>query len=295
MFRKMIGVLLLLIGLIGVVLSIAGVYFSNQIVAAMGGGLDSTLKLTADSLATVEDTLTLAQTTVGDVNTGLDTVGVTADDLAKTLADTRPLLDQVSQVATEDVPGNIEAMQATIPNMAEVAGVIDDTLITLNAFKIQESILGVDINYDLGVDYQPSVPFDETVMALGNSLNGMPDQLRSLQPNIKTASDNLATVSDDIYAVSDDLAVINGRIAEVEPLLGDYIDIVDEINGAVTATREEVNTQLNTVSLALKIGLIWLGLMQFAVLYLGWDLIIGERYDVDKLEKEAEEKEEKDE
>lgn len=295
MFRKLIGFLLLLIGLVGVALSIAGVYFSDQLVAALGGGLDSTLKLTADSLVTVEDTLELAQTTVGDVNAGLDTVGVTADDLAKTLADTRPLLDQVSQVATEDVPGNIEAMQATIPNMAEVAGVIDDTLITLNAFKIEESILGVDINYDLGVDYQPTVPFDETVLALGSSLDGMPDQLRSLQPDIETASDNLAVVSDDIYAIADDLAVINGRIAEVEPLLGDYIGIVGDINGAVTTTREQVNTQLKTVSLALKIGLVWLGLMQFAILYLGWDLIIGERYDVDKLEKEAKEKDATDE
>jgi hypothetical protein len=292
MFRKLIGILLLLIGLLGVALSIAGIYFSDQIVSALGDGLDSTLKLTADSLVTVEDTLALAQTTIGDVNAGLDTVGVTADDLAKTLADTRPLLDQITQVATEDVPDNIEAMQATIPNMAEVAGVIDDTLITLNAFKIEESILGIDINYDLGVNYQPTVPFDETVMALGSSLDDMPDQLRSLQPNIETASDNLAVVSDDIYAIADDLAVINGRIAEVEPLLGDYITIVGDINGAVTTTREQVNTQLNTVSLALKIGLVWLGLMLFAILYLGWDLIIGERYDVDKLEEEAKEKEE---
>jgi len=286
MFRKLIGFLLLLIGVLGVALSIAGIYFSDQIVSALGDGLDSTLKLTADSLVTVEDTLALAQTTVGDVNAGLDTVGVTADDLAKTLADTRPLLDQITQVATEDVPANIEAMQATIPNMAEVAGVIDDTLITLNAFKIDESILGININYDLGVNYQPTVPFDETVTALGSSLDDMPDQLRGLQPNIETASDNLAVVSADIYAIADDLAVINGRIAEVEPLLGDYIGIVGDINGAVTTTREQVNTQLNTVSLALKIGLIWLGLMQFAILYLGWDLIIGERYDVDKLEEE---------
>jgi methyl-accepting chemotaxis protein len=289
MFRKLIGFLLLLIGVMGVALSIAGVYFSDQLVLAMGGGLDSTLKLTADSLATVEDTLVLAQTTIGDVNAGLDTVGVTADDLAKTLADTRPLLDQVSQVATEDVPNNIEAMQATIPNMAEVAGVIDDTLITLNEFKIEESVLGVDINYDLGVNYQPTIPFDETVTAMGSSLDGMPDQLRSLQPNIETTSDNLAVISEDIYAVSDDLAVINGRIAEVEPLMGDYITIVGDINSAIITTREQVNAQLKTVSLALKIGLVWLGLMQFAILYLGWDLIIGERYDVDRLEKEEKE------
>ena len=57
MFRKLIGVLLLLIGVIGVGLSIAGIYFSDQIVSAFGGGLDSTLQLTADSLVTVEDTL----------------------------------------------------------------------------------------------------------------------------------------------------------------------------------------------------------------------------------------------
>ena len=292
MFRRLVGFMLLLIGVLGVVLSIAGVYFTDRVVAGFGEGLENTLKLTTDSLVTVESSLALAQVTIVDVNAGLETVGVTADDLAKTLADTRPLLDQIAQVATEDVPVNIEAMQATIPNMAEVAGVIDDTLITLNAFKIEESILGVDINYDLGVNYQPTVPFDETVMAIGSSLDGMPEQLRSLQPSIESASDNLVVISEDIYAISDDLVVINGRIAEVEPLLDDYVTIVGALNGALISTREQAASQLNAINLGLKIGLIWLGLMQFAFIYLGWDLITGERYEDDH---EKDEKEDKDE
>lgn len=287
MLRKLTGIVLLLVGLGGVALAAFGFTQVDMVVDSVGGGLDGTLGLTADSLGTVEDTLVLAQSTIGDVNAGLVTVEDTAVNLAQTINETKPLLDQVSQIASVDAPDSIESVQEAIPGVAEVAGVIDDTLITLNNFAIDEDILGFKIQYDLGVDYQPEQSFDTTVTELGTSLDGLPEQLRSLEPSLDAASENLTAVSTNILTISGDLGTINERIAEVDPLLGEYIGIVNEIDTTLGDTRTTINAQLETAKLVLKVVMVWLALMQFSLLYLGWDLITRiDKGDIEELVEE---------
>lgn len=284
MIRRLSGLALLIIGLAGVALSIAGMIYSGRAVDAVGETLTSTLTLTNDSLVTVEDSLVLARGTIDDVNISLVTVGETADSLAKTLEDTGPLLEDVTAVVATEAPQNLEAMQAAIPNMAEVAGVVDETLTTLSAFggdyaipnPLSSSTPLYEFEIDLGVDYAPAEPFDETVLTLGSALDGLPERLRGLEANLQTANDNLTVVSENIYAVGDDLVVINGRIAAAGPLLDEYTGIVQDLNATVTETQTLLDNQLDTARIALQIGLAWLGLMQFALLYLGYDLLTRE-------------------
>ncbi|VAW37906.1 hypothetical protein MNBD_CHLOROFLEXI01-1643, partial [hydrothermal vent metagenome] len=267
--------------------SIGGFIYSGRAVDAVVTTLDSTLELTGTSLSTVEDTLNLVRGTIGDVNASLVTVETTADTLAKTLGDTQPLLAEVAQIVGEDAPDSIESVQQAIPEMADVAGVIDDTLLTLNNFKIDEEILGFELKYDLGVNYQPTTSFEETVSGLGSSFDGLPDRLRELEPSLVAANENLGAVSENIYAVSDDLVTINGRIAEVEPLLDDYIGIVQNIDSSLSQTQSSIQAQAGNVKLVLKVALAWLGFLQFSLLYLGWDLMT--RVDEEDIEEEVEE------
>ena len=289
MFRRIAGFILLLIGLLGVLLSIGGIVYSGRAVDAVVQVLNDTLGLTGQSLSTVEDTLELARSTIDDVNNSLVTVEETADSLAKTLADTQPLLAEVAQIAGEDAPNSIESVQLAVPAVAEVAAVIDDTLLTLNDFKIEEDILGFELNYDLGVNYAPTVPFDETVLGLSTSLDGFPDRLRELEPSLMAANANLGSVSENIYAVSDDLEVLNGRIAEVDPLLGQYIGIVQDINTTMTTTQSTVQSQAGNARLALQLVFAWLGFLQFSLLYLGWDLMTRTVLDEEAIEEAVEE------
>lgn len=277
MFRRIVGLLLLVAGLTGVALSIGGVIIGRRLVDNAGSSLDNSLTLTSQSLDTVEDTLVLAKETVGDVNEGLVTVEETALHVGGTISETQPLLDQVTQVASEDVPESLEALQEAMPDVAEAAAVIDDTLVTLNDFRIDESFLGLEIQYDLGINYAPAVPLDESVDQIGSSLEGLPERLRSLNANLNVANENLETVSQDIFAISRDLETINDRIAEVDPLLNEYIRIVTDANDGIRQGRTNVSTQLEQIKLALTIVMIWLGLTQLAPLYLGWELLTDQR------------------
>lgn len=277
MFRRIIGIVMLLLGLVGIVISVAGVYFGRQLVDSTFNGLDSTLELTSSSLDTAVSSLDLAKTTIGDVNNGLGTVETAALNIAKTVTDTRPLLDQVTLVVSENAPASVEAAQAAIPALANVAQTIDQTLVTLSGFKIDETIGTFRLQYDLGINYQPSVPFDEAFLLLGDSLEGLPEQLRSVEGNLAIANTNLAAISGSITAISGDIAIINGRVAEVPGLIDQYIKIIQQLNDTLKQVRTQVIQQQALVKNVLTFILAWWGLPQLALAMIGWDFLFGRR------------------
>jgi hypothetical protein len=168
-------------------------------------------------------------------------------------------------------------MQAAIPALAGVAATIDQTLITLSQFRIDETILGFDLQYDLGIDYQPQVPFDQAFIGLGEGLEGLPEELRSVDNNLAIANENLAAISDSITAISADINTINGRVAEVPGQIDQYITIVNQINDMLKRVRTQVVQQQEMVKLILTFVLIWWGLPQLALVMIGWDFLFGRR------------------
>ncbi|GAB4144254.1 MAG: hypothetical protein Fur0021_00680 [Candidatus Promineifilaceae bacterium] len=275
MIRRILGFVMLFIGLSGVALSIGGALVTQRLVDKVSQGLDQSLRLVSDSLDTVLDTLDLTKTTVGEVNGSMETVEAAAVNLAQTINQTRPLLDQVNQIASHDVPDSIEAVQETIPIVAEVAGTIDTTLRALNDFRIDQTILGFPIQYDLGIDYAPAASFDESITAIGASLDGIPNRLRTLEVYLSVTDENMDTISQDILLIAGDLKTINGRVADVQPLLDEYIRLITQVNDNIRQTRASLSSQLEQFKLALIIIFIWVGLTQAAPIYLGWELLRG--------------------
>lgn len=275
--QRILGIIMIAIGVSGLVLSFAGLIASQRLVDNIGTGIEANLTLTIESLDTVNETLLLSKVTVGQMSEALLAVEETADNVVIAINDTQPLLEQASQVTTEDVPESIEAFQNTLPALTDVAATIDDTLRTLSAFGFQRSILGVPLGFDLGIDYDPEVPFDQSVEDLGASLEGMPDDLRSLKRHLDQANRNLSTIGDNIDTISGNLGMINENVSEVEPLIDDYLLIVTELSDSARQTRSFVTQQLGQVKLIVTIIAIWLGLAQFAPIYLGWELLVRGR------------------
>jgi len=277
MIRRFVGLVIIIVGLGGIVLSIIGLRAAPRTIDTIGDSLEANLVLVSESLDTVQETLLLAQSTVGEVTGGLDTVEESAVHLGQTINQTQPLLDQVSTIASDEVPQSLDAIQATLPDLVQVAAAIDDTLTVLNRFKVDQQILGIPIKFDLGIDYNPAVPFDESVSQIGRSFETLPGQLRNLDDYVTVANDNLSLISEDVLAISGDLDGVNGRIAELDPLLEDYLRIVVELNDSTRQTRQIILGELNTLKRIVTIALAWVALSQLAPLYLGWELLRGRR------------------
>jgi hypothetical protein len=211
---------------------------------------------------------------------------VTTDSVAQTMADTRPLIANVSTVATQQVPDSLQAIQDALPAVIEVAGVIDRTLLGLSNFGFEQNLavpvplageIAIPLNFDLGIDYEPEIAFDEALGTLETSIEGVPDSLRTLQTDLDVANQNLDILSTNISTVADSLTGINQNIAALNPILDQYIGIIDQINNTLTNTLAQLQAQLNTIGLALAALFLFLGLTQLAPIYLGFELLTGQR------------------
>jgi uncharacterized protein YoxC len=277
MFRRFVGLLMLIIAIGGIGLAIFGARWGHQVVDRVAANFEQTLTLTSESLDTVSETLVLAKSSITDVNSVVTTAGTTADNLAETVSDTRPLLGQISVVATEQVPNSLESVQAAFPSLEQVAGVIDRTLVTLNSFRIDEQILGLKIQYDLGIDYEPEIPFDQSVRDLGDGLEGIPESLRDMESYITVTSENLDMVSQDIRTLANDLETVNGRINEFDPIFDEYLVLISDINDSTRQLRSQIQSENESIKNGITLIMVWLAVTQIAPMYLGWELVTGRR------------------
>ncbi|MBK8988609.1 MAG: hypothetical protein IPM39_21485 [Chloroflexi bacterium] len=275
LLRRILGFVLIGIGLSGMVIGVIGARVGRSTLDGLSAGVAGGLTLAIDSLETIADSLVLAQQTIADVNTGLQTVQTTSAHVADSLQDSQPLLANVATIAGQDLPRSVETLQAAIPNAAQAAGAIDLTLTTLNRFKIDTSILGFPIQYDLGINYNPIVPFDAAVLEIGSSLDDLPDRLRSLEASLEDTAVNLETITNDMRTLSTDLGVINSRLGDFDPLIREYIRLVTTTNDSLRLLRGQIGQQVESAKAVITVAMVWLFISQAVPLYLGVELLTG--------------------
>ena len=280
MVRRFFGILILLTGIFGLVMGVVGLRAINNLIDQLGVALDNTLELTVTNLDNVHETLVVTKSSLREATVAIETVQITALDLSTTITETRPFLNSVNEVATQNVPGSLDAFQAAIPNIAEVAGGIDDAMTALSNFTFATQLLGVDLGFDLGIDYSPAVPFDETITELGASLEGLPESLRELDTQIQVTSDNLVVISQDVEQLSADIGNINAQLKRFDPVVDGYVKTVSDLRFSANTARQNITSQLETLKMGANLLFLWLALMQITPLYVGAKLVFGRKDDV---------------
>jgi hypothetical protein len=280
--RRIFGIILFILGLTILILSVAGALYVDGVIDNLTGGITGSLTLASQSLDTARNTLVLAHDSVSDIHDGLDATTGTLARTSQTLADSGSMIDNVSAVTTQEVPEAIEGIQAALPNVIQVASIIDRTLVTLSNVGIDREIPlpfggSIPLQFDLGIDYDPEVPFDESLSVFEASLVGLPESLRGLEDDLQLTNDNLAVLSGDLQATSDNLATINGRIGEIVPLLDQYTGLIDQLSASLAGAESAIARQLSLIKLGLIGLLLAVGLTQLATIYLGWELMSGQR------------------
>jgi ABC-type transporter Mla subunit MlaD len=280
--KRILGLIMMIVALAIIILSILGAFRVGDAITSVTSSIESTLRFTSESLTTAIDTVTLTQDTIREVGTGLDTASTATANLSGAISDSRPFLSSVSVIVSEDLPANLEAVQAALPNVVQVAGVIDQTLTTLSSIGIDQTIdlpfgQSIPLQWDLGIDYDPEIPFNQTIGAFEGTLDGLPQSLRDLEDDLTTTTDNLGVLSDNLLTISDDLDTINQNVNNLVPLLDQYTVLIDDLQTAIDGALGRIPAQLDTLRLGIIIGLALLALSQLAGLYLGYELLSGRR------------------
>lgn len=280
LIKRLIGLLMVVGGLLGLALSVGGVLYGNQGIDQLGQQLLVPLDTTNQSLQTTVDALIVAKNTVQDVNNTLETVEETAGDLAQTITDTTPLLDEVTAIVTVDVPNSLATVQETLPNVASVAGTVDDTLSTLSSFQFEQTVFGIPVGFDLGLNYDPTVRFDDSITTVAASLDGLPERLQEVEPQLTITKNNIQLMSANVDQLAADLQAINTSIANIIPVLDQYVTILTSVQDNVSTIRGQLPQYLETAKTVVLLLALWFALIQLVPLYLGYELIVGKRKEV---------------
>lgn len=285
MIRRILGFVIALTGVAGIVTS-AGIYiYGQQVVDAAVSQTVNTLTLATNTLDTTRATLLVAKDSINGVSDTLDTVEGTAINLSQSVTQSKPLIDQIGSIATEEIPDSLETIEGTIPNIVNVAGTVDDTLTILSSFGFERNLdyglidLGM-LSFDLGIDYDPEVRFDESIEELGKSIEGLPEQLRTLDIYLNVTKDNLDTISNDIVQLSNDISAIDDSLSATPELIDDYIAAVTEVQDGLRQTRTQIEQQTETAKMILLGIAVWFALIHLTPLYLGLEMILGKRKEV---------------
>lgn len=299
-FRRIIGFLIIIVGVVGLIISGAVAYFGGQAVDAVGVGLNSTVDLLDETVNTTTASLENVKATLGQSNAALTTVSDATRNMAVTLYDTQPLLSRVTTMTTDTVPGSIEAVNDAFPNLANVAGTIDATLLRLSNLQVNRTIeagpFSVPLNFDLGISYAPQEPFDAAILSVGESLVPLPEQLRAMEDNLNTTVTNLGNIAGDIDMLASNIDGINTTVGEFVPLIDQYIGLLDQITTSLINARDQINANLNMIKWVV-IGLaLWFALYQIVPIYFGYRMLsdkVVEGSIEEYLEEEREEMEER--
>ena len=124
---------------------------------------DSSLDVTAESLATVSETLDVAGESLEALGLAFDNVVAASGHASASSATVGQALAQTVDVVGNDLPMSIESIRTAMPGLIEAADVIDATLTGLAL---------------IGVPYDPDVPLDEAFADLDRQLEPLPETLR---------------------------------------------------------------------------------------------------------------------
>jgi ABC-type transporter Mla subunit MlaD len=239
-------------------------------------GLDRSLVMAVESLDIVHDSLDLSMGIVASVGDALNTVGATAVDVSQAIMEARPLLDETSQMVTEDVPEALDGVREAMPNVVNAMRLVDRTLFFLAGFQFTiPNPLGADMNLGLGIDYAPEQPLGEAFDAVNTGLEEIPGTLRDMKGNISAANSYLLAVSGDMSTLSGELKTVTEQISEVQPQLEEAAANIDDVRGSVQGIRRTLPQTLDHVRKILVGVLALVGVSQVPSIYVGWLLFRG--------------------
>jgi len=258
MIRRILGTLLILVGILGIVLSVLGVLNVWRVTESVTVAAEDALGLLADTLDNVERSLDVTSTTLDGAAVAMDGLYTTSLDVGRTLSSTQTTLDGTVNLVEDNLPESIESTLTALEAVEETAGVIDQMLRGL-------SLLGVS-------DYDPDVPLDRAIAEAGEGLGPVPDNLREMGDGLRQTSASLDGVRDGITLMGDHILDIRGNVSSADAVISDYVDIVQELQERLKALHQDVSQPIRTVAWGVTLLLVWIGLSQLALIQWGISL-----------------------
>ena len=275
--RRFLGVLVMFAGLLGLVLSLAGlvgVWAAKPTVAAYASTTIDTLNA---SVITSQNVMEVTGQALGATIDSVDALSAMLSTTAATVEDTKPIVDELDTIMAVTLPSTLEATTDALYTAQEAAQVLESAIQSLDAFRflLSATPLVGGLVGEPGESYNPEEPLADTLGELASNLEGLPDTFVAMSASLSDTDEKLVTIQGNLNTMSDSVGLISSSLSDYEKMIIQSQSSMDNLTLILTNLQNNMTVILNGVVIGVSLFFIWLLAAQVVILSQGWELYQG--------------------
>jgi uncharacterized protein YukE len=275
--RRILGILVMIAGVLGLVLSLAGLIAVWMVKPTLAGFVDSTLLTVNNSITTSQQAMEITGQALGATVDSVDALSEMLGTTATTLEDTKPVLGQLNTVIGERLPATLESATTSLSAAQQAAGVMESSIRSLNSFRAVLSGVPMFGAFVEGPaePYNPEVPMAVSLGQVAANLEDLPAMFQDMAANMDRADNNLDSIQGNLTTMSTSVGMISSSLSEYQAMIAQSQSSMENLRSMLTSIQANLNNILNTIAIVVSLFLLWLLVAQVVILTQGWELYQG--------------------
>jgi methyl-accepting chemotaxis protein len=275
--RRLLGVFVMIAGILGLVLSLAGLVSVWVVKPTVVGYVNSTILTLENSISTSQKAMEVTGQALSGTVASVDALSSMLSTTATTVEETQPVLDQINLMMGDTMPSTLEAATESLKTAQQAAEVLDSAIKSLDSFRAVLSatpLLGAFV--DLPEEaYNPEVPLADSLGELATTLETLPETFTDMSSNLDKADDNMVSIQGNLTTMSESVDLISKSLSEYEAMVDQSQSSMDDLKSMLANIQGNLTNILNGVAIVMSLFLIWLLAAQVVILSQGWELYQG--------------------
>ena len=275
--RKILGILVMCAGVLGLVLSLAGLIAIWAFKPVVASSVDNTITMLNSAVTTSQQAMQIAGQALGGTVESVNALSTMLGATATSVQDTQPMLDQIKLFMGEKLPATMTSAASSLQAAQKSAQVLDGAIKSLDSFRFMLSAVPfVGSAIQTPTDpYDPKTSLANSLGELATNLEDLPDMFMEMSTNLDKADDNMATIQTSLTTMSTSIGTISSSLSQYQAMVNQSQTSMAGLTAMLVNIQTNLNTILNTVALVFTLFFVWLLAAQVVILSQGWELYQG--------------------
>lgn len=275
--RRFLGVFVMIAGVIGLLLSLAGLVGIWMVKPDITSSLETTITTLSSTVETSKDTLAITYEALGATIDSVDGLSEMLVTTAATVEDTQPVLTEVNLLMAVTLPETLQAATDSLLTAEQAAKSLESAIVSFETFQ---AIIGATPILNSFVPapqttYNPEKPLADSLGELAVSIAEIPPSFEVMSTELDNADDNLASLKGSLETMSVSVSRISDSLEEYQTMISQSQASMDSINSLLSNVQNNLDRILTAVTVVLVLFFLWLLAAQVVIFSQGYELFRG--------------------
>lgn len=277
--RKILGITVMLAGILGLLLSLAGLSATWYYRSSMENALNNVLVTLSGTLAVSQEGLLVTEDALSAAIGSIDALQQTIEATAASLGSTQPLLQGITDFMGEQLPATLEAARFSLDAAQTGAQVVDNAIQSLKTFQSVISAIPIISAFMPAPPAQTKTgdgkPLSEALGDVSQSLAGLPELSASLSTDLNSAAGSLTDVQDGLTLMAENIGGITQSLSGYLTMVQRSQSSMQNLQAQLELWQTNLPTFVNALALVASLFLLWLLIAQIVIFTQGLELYRG--------------------